>query len=1731
MKFSCFVVGEQTLTIQCADCLLDGGHDVQGVIAQNPDIVAWARTRQLRLVDPGSCVSATLQEQPFDYLFSIANMTLLPRRVVSLPRRGTINFHDGPLPRYAGVHATSWAILNGEAQHGITWHVIGERIDGGDILVQRVIDVAPDETAFSLNAKCFQAGMESFPDVIDGLANGTLRSRTQDRSRRTYFGRYRRPPVACTVSWQRRAAEISALVRALEFGPYPNALGRAKVHIGGEFFLCPTVEVLTTGWAAPPGVVLALEADRMVVATEDHPVAIDQLLTLEGQPLRFDALARTLGVRTGARLSELESGLGERVTRVNRDLCEHEGFWVEALHRARPAQVPYCETRVGGTEDQAPETIDMTVPAAVEQVLHVRQPAWDRSEWLLFAFSAYLARLSGEGEVSLGLTHPALTLDVAGLERLFASRVPLTLRVNVAESFSDQFVRWRDALHGTRAHQTFARDMISRYPTLGALIGQDSSRLCPIGVDLVAALDGSARHPAPSLGLIVARDEPTYRWVFDPRVVTPARARAMADQFAAFLIDLVAHADQPVAGLQLMTEQERRRLLVDWNNTVTAVPERLTVHQAFEQQVQRTPDRVAVIGRDDQLTYADLNARANQWARHLIGRGVGPDVVVAVSLERRPDLLVALLGILKAGGAYLPLDPTYPPERTAFILEDAHVPVLITHQRLLPLDSSRGAARLAMDADWPRVAHESAENLDVPVTPRDLAYVIYTSGSTGRPKGVMIEHGNVINFFCGMDARIGTGTPGVWLAVTSISFDISVLELFWTLARGFTVVLSPDERLTAPVANAAAAARPVDFSLFYFASDQGAYPPDRYRLLLEGAKFADAHGFTAVWTPERHFHAFGGLYPNPSVTSAALAMITDRVHLRAGSVVLPLHSPLRVAEEWALVDNLSNGRIGISIASGWQAHDFALKPENYAQRKDVMVRDLDVLRRLWRGESVLFRGGDNTEVPIATLPRPVQPELPVWVTAAGSPDTFRLAGDVGANVLTHLLGQTLEEVASKIRTYRQARRDAGHPGDGHVTLMLHTYVGRDRHAVREKVHGPFCTYLRTSVDLIKNAPQAFPAFKLPNPALAERVGQGMTSLSADDLDQLLEFAFDRYFETSGLFGTVEDCVEVVERVKGIGVNEIGCLIDFGVDVDSAMASLELLDEVRRESLRSRRGADDSMPSLIRKHRVTHLQCTPSLARALIATADSRAALRGMQTLLLGGEALPASLAAELKAIVGGDLHNMYGPTETTVWSSTSCIEGDGTDIHLGRPIANTEFYLLDSHLQPVPPGVPGELFIGGQGVARGYLNRPALTAERFIENRFAPGRSSRLYRTGDLVRYRFDGNVEFLSRVDFQVKIRGHRIELGEIETAMTGHPAVREAVVVAQEDPTRGEKRLVAYGVLNAGWADGQTSSPAGHGHNGDRPSNEDLQHHLRRSLPDYMIPAAFVFLDHLPLTPNGKVDRRSLPAPGSERPMLEEGFVGPRNDAEEQLCRIWQSILGIQHVGVKDDFFSLGGDSLSVIEMAVQAEEVFGRHLSIVTVVQARTVERLAMHLSASRVREADGSRHAAPSSIPSDVVVRRMTEADLEEVIDIHTDRFPEWRVTLLGRPFLRTMYRWFIEREGELTLVAVAQGKPIGFTVGSVGGYKRHVFFRGLPDIVRGMARNPLPVWRNTVGRLLRRVGAKPGSEMSSSLVRADIADNNIMAVSRSAGRGGMELMVAFEEAAKRRGVTPHFHDQN
>lgn len=639
-----------------------------------------------------------------------------------------------------------------------------------------------------------------------------------------------------------------------------------------------------------------------------------------------------------------------------------------------------------------------------------------------------------------------------------------------------------------------------------------------------------------------------YRLAGNGNLFEKGALERTAGHFQSILAAILNEPDRPVDSISLLTETERKTLLVDWNQTGSETRDDVCVHRLFEEQAERTPDRIGVAFENESLTYRELNDRANRLAHRLHRLGVGPDSLVGVFVGRSLDLVVSILGILKAGGAYVPLDPEFPQDRLAFMIEDTAVPVILTQERLLESLPEHRAKTLRIDSDWTSITEEDSTNFEGNISSQNLAYAIYTSGSTGKPKGVLVEHRNVVNFFTGMDDRILHDPPGVWLAVTSLSFDISVLELFWTLTRGFTIVLHSEE------------------------------------------------------SPEREF---------------------------------------------------------------------------------------------------------------------------------------------------------------------------------------------------------------------------------------------------------------------------------------------------------------------------------SIARLIERHGVTHFQCTPSMAGILAARSEARAAFGSLQQMMVGGEAFPIALAKDLRAALSGKLTNMYGPTETTIWSTTFEIDSADPGVPIGRPIANTSIYILDPCGNPQPIGVPGELYIGGKGVVRGYHGRPELTAERFVKDPFSKEPNARMYRTGDLARYRKDGNIDFLGRLDHQVKIRGHRIELGEIESVLDSHPAIEKSIVVARED-LPGELRLVAY----------LTSS------RNEVPGEGELRRYLGERIPNTMIPSAFVALEEFPLTPNGKVDRKALPAPQKKRPDLDQPYRAPRNDLEKRLAELWAANLYLDQVGVHDRFFDLGGNSLQAARVINQLQEELGETIYVVSLFEAPTI-----------------------------------------------------------------------------------------------------------------------------------------------------------------------------------------------
>lgn len=1495
---SALFIGHEALTIHCARAWRARGHSIAAVVSADTEVCAWAEDEGIALISPGAGLETRLEGLGFDWLLSVANLTMLPETVLAQANKGAVNFHDGPLPRHAGLNAPVWALLEGEHWHGVTWHLMTRGADEGAVLEQQMFPITGDDTAFTLNTKCFEAGLESFDALIQRLERGDISGTPQDREARSYHARADRPAADGRLDTGGRAEEALRLIAALDHGPYWNPLCAAKlVQKDGAITLVSRARMLGPRGTVAPGTVTQAGA-TLTLAFADRLVELDGLRDLAGREItaesRFSA-DETVPPLTEMLRSEVNAALAQ--------IALQDGLWRARFRALEPVVLPLL------TKAEASDIKSITVSASPETALeHLR----DWALALADAESGDLAYIGADWpEMPAGLAHPW---------------VPLSLR---SESAPDL------ALPGPASADLLARD---------------------------PAIDGSAQ---PELGLrrdgIAALVPGTALTLAVSEAVTLHYDAARLPEGAARLI--AARLTALAEGAGTMSAAEHALLTVDWNATDAELP-KTTMHSAFAAQVARTPDAPALLFEKERLTYAQLDARANRAAHVLRDMGVGPGVLVGLCIRRRTEMVVAALAILKAGGAYVPMDPAYPADRLALYLEDSGAPVLVTEAALLGHLPPHEGTQLVIDTD-PRLMDAPETAPEDRTGPEDLAYVIFTSGSTGRPKGVMVTHGNVINFMTGMDARIPHGPAGTWLAVTSLSFDISVLEIFYTLARGFRLVLAGDEeRALVSSGRIGTSDRGMQFSLMYWGNDDGA-GRDKYRTLLEGAQFADQHGFCAVWTPERHFHAFGGPYPNPSVTGAAVAAVTRNLSVRSGSCVAPLHHTARIAEEWAVIDNLTNGRAGLAVASGWQPDDFVLRPENSPPRnKPAMYDAIRDLRKLWKGDPVEFPRADGSMHAVVTQPRPVSKDLPIWVTTAGNPDTWREAGEMGAHVLTHLLGQSIPEVAEKITLYRAALAKAGHdPARFTVTLMLHSFIAETRDAARDIAREPMKDYLRSAAGLIKQYAWAFPAFKRPK-GVENAFDLNLGDLSEEELDGILEFAFLRYFDESGLFGTIEDAVQRVEDLKAIGVDEVACLIDYGIAPDTVLEGLRPLAKVVEQSnhVGTVDDEDHSIAGLILRHGVTHLQCTPSMARMIAMNDEARFALSKVNHLFLGGEALPAALVREFASFTEATIENMYGPTETTIWSTTQSVVPGAAEgaMPIGTPIANTQVYVLDAEGAPVPMGRAGELYIGGAGVTRGYWQRDDLTAERYVANRFGAGL---LYRTGDLVRWQADGALSFIGRADHQVKLRGYRIELGEIEAALETHPEVTQAIVLAREDQP-GDLRLVAY-LRGTGRA-------------------SELRAYLDEHLPPHMIPAHFITVEAFPLTPNRKVDRKALPAPvqrpKSAAPVTENSKLppqpapeaapqgAPRPDLEREIAAIWQAILGVDRITGGDSFFDLGGHSLLAVQAHREIREKLGaRSLSITDIFRFPRLEDLARKISGEAHAPKAARRAAAPEPKP--------------------------------------------------------------------------------------------------------------------------------------------------------------------
>lgn len=861
------------------------------------------------------------------------------------------------------------------------------------------------------------------------------------------------------------------------------------------------------------------------------------------------------------------------------DLAQAKAFWQRNLE-GFTAPTPLVIERAVGQSPHQKQKIHirhrhLSAEATATLKSFAQQHHLTLSTLVQAAWALLLSRYSGESDVVFGATvsgRPPTLLGVESMVGLFINTLPARVKI---PSTTD-LLTWLHLLQ----QQHIEREQYSYSPLVDIQGVSEIQRNQPLFESIVVfenypvnatlqELPGNLRISDrqaigqtnyPLTVVAIPGDELVVKINYDCDRFDADTIDRMAGHFLTLLEGIAANPHRSASELPLLTKAEQHLLLVEWNATQAAYPITCCIHQLFEEQVEKTPDALAVVYENQQLTYQQLNQRANQLAHHLQRLGVKANVPVGICIERSPEAAIAILGTLKAGGACVPLDPNYPPERLAFMLNDSRTPVVLTQKRWKSLLHGDLAHHfIALDEEWDEIAKESDTNLQVEVEAHYLAYIIYTSGSTGTPKGTLVPHRSLTNLIEHHQAKMATGV-GV-LQFASQNFDVSYHEMFAAWGLGGTLYMIPED-----------------------------------------------------------------------------------------------------------------------------------------ERKD-----LEKLIQLLAKE------------PIAKVILPVT----LW--------------------------QQLAEI---------------------------------------------------------------------------------------------------YGDQEHLFKNIREAIACGEQLQ------------------IAQPMIELFKRLEN--------------------------CT---------------------------------------------LYNFYGPTEADlVTSYTFSKQPDEWPIYppIGKPAVNVQVYLLDRNRQSVPIGVPGELYISGDGLARGYLNRPDLTSEKFIPNPFSNDANSRLYKTGDLARYLPDGNIEFLGRIDDLVKVRGFRVELGEVEAVLSKHPQINQAVAKVCGESAR-EKYLVAYFVP----IQGQTVTI------------EQLRTFLTEQLPDYMIPSAFVQMESFPLTPNGKVNRRALSEPTTSRPKLAQTFVAPHTPTEELLAGIWSDVLGLEQIGIHDNFFDLGGHSLRATQVIALIRKVFAKEIPLHSLFEAPTIARLAQSI----------------------------------------------------------------------------------------------------------------------------------------------------------------------------------------
>jgi amino acid adenylation domain-containing protein len=816
-NISCYIISETTLGIQCAKQLLKEEHQLLGMISAYNETQQWAKSHNIPFFSSLKDFQSLNPYKTFDYLFSIVNRQIIKKEILEYPRYCTINYHDALLPKYAGAHATSWAILNNESVHGISWHIMDEVVNGGEILKQVTFPIDQDETALSLNLKCYTHALDSFNDLIQKLEKGSLLGEKQNLRNRSYFSRSQKPSHLGFISWMDSAQDIERLYRALFLGPYPNALATFKIFINNNIFIPSKLEILSSRSQKLPGTITQITEEGINVSTKTQDIRLSHFKNSNDHACFIKDIIKKSEVSVGYTFKNSDEKVLKDLQYLSNALSTYEDFWAKEIEGILPVRVPFTSSLLIGNakaknDDKLAKEIIISDKFLKFSPNFTQESSTSFSETFITAFLIYLTRLGSYSPFTIGFVSFFLKNIPKNLSFFFPTFLPATfsLRANVSAHDTLEYIKGR--LASVEKNKAYCEDVYVRYPKLRGF-----SSFLPIIIDLGSFQTEDSRLD--QFPFVLTLDEKNKSYTFKIKAVQDDISKALLKNFPEHIKTLfeeliqtiLSYPTKPIYELSSPTQKEEEQILVKWNQTEVFLPQNKTIQQLFEEQVEKTPSNIAVVYEDQKLTYQQLNEKSNQLAHYLRTLGVEPDTLVAISVERSLEMIIGLLGILKAGGAYVPLDPSYPQERLQFMLEDTKASILITQAHLnetfraysgttlnlylrneekeLFIEELSSNAETSQTQRWRSLPAESSQNPESLTSPHHLAYVIYTSGSTGKPKGVMIGHNNVVRLLKKTQQWYHFTQNDVWTLFHSYAFDFSVWEIWGALSYGGKLIV------------------------------------------------------------------------------------------------------------------------------------------------------------------------------------------------------------------------------------------------------------------------------------------------------------------------------------------------------------------------------------------------------------------------------------------------------------------------------------------------------------------------------------------------------------------------------------------------------------------------------------------------------------------------------------------------------------------------------------------------------------------------------------------------------------------------------------------------------------------------------------------------------------------------------------------------------------------------------